>query len=146
MQNQLLEAKEKSQAEGGTPMTIDEIFDSVIRPKSGYVQGSGSSPKPRSKAHILSEQRRQEAESRLEATDKRNAELTAQIAELKARQDAFEQTMVDKIRADVQSHFQRARLSMDTPDWLHSETNTNNGQSINLKCVIVLTLNNAMTN
>ena len=146
MQNQLLEAKEKSQAEGGIPMTIDEIFDSVIRPKSGYVQGSGSSPKPRSKAHILSEQRRQEAESRLEAAEKRNAELTAQIAELKARQDAFEQTMVDKIRADVQSHFQRAGLNMDTPDWLHSETNTNNGQSINLKCVIVLTLNNAMTN
>ena len=144
MQNQLLEAKEKSQAEGGIPMTIDEIFDSVIRPKSGYVQGSG--PKPRSKAHILSEQRRQEAESRLEAAEKRNAELTAQIAELKARQDAFEQTMVDKIHADVQSHFQRAGLNMDTLDWLHSETNTNNGQSINLKCVIVLTLNNAMTN
>ena len=146
MQNQLLEAKEKSQAEGGIPMTIDEIFDSVIRPKSGYVQGSGSGPKPRSKAHILSEQRRQKAESRLEAAEKRNTELTAQIAELKARQDAFEQTMVDKIRADVQSHFQRAGLNMDTPDWLHSETNTNNGQSINLKCVIVLTLNNAMTN
>ena len=146
MQNQLLEAKEKSQAEGGIPMTIDEIFDSVIRPKSGYVQGSGSGPKPRSKAHILSEQRRQEAESRLEAAEKRNAELTAQIAELKARQDAFEQTMFDKIRADVHSHFQRAGLNMDTPDWLHSETNTNNGQSINLKCVIVLTLNNAMTN
>ena len=146
MQNQLLEAKEKSQAEGGIPMTIDEIFDSVIRPKSGYVQGSGSGLKPRSKAHILSEQRRQEAESRLEAAEKRNAELTAQIAELKARQDAFEQTMVEKIRADVQSHFQRAGLNMDTPDWLHSETNTNNGQSINLKCVIVLTLNNAMKN
>ena len=146
MQNQLLEAKEKSQAEGGIPMTIDEIFDSVIRPKSGYVQGSGSGPKPRSKAHILSEQRRQEAESRLQAAEQRNAELTAQIAKLKARQDAFEQTMVDKIRADVQSHFQRAGLNMDTPDWLHSETNTNNGQSINLKCVIVLTLNNAMTN
>ena len=146
MQNQLLEAKEKSQAEGGIPMTIDEIFDSVIRPKSVYVQGSGSGPKPRSKAHILSEQRRQEAESRLEAAEKRNAELTAQIAELKARQDAFEQTMVDKIQDDVQSHFQRAGLNMDTPDWLHSETNTNNGQSINLKCVIVLTLNNAMKN
>ena len=54
--------------------------------------------------------------------------------------------MVDKIQDDVQSHFERAGLNMDTPDWLHSETNTNNGQSINLKCVIVLTLNDAMTN
>ena len=116
MQNQLLEAKEKSKAEGGIPMTIDEIFDSVIRPKSGYVQGSGSGPKPRSKAHILSEQQRQETESRLQAAEQRNAELTAQLAELKARQDAFEQTMVDKIRADVQSHFQRAGLNMETPD------------------------------
>ena len=116
MQNQLLEAKEKSQAEGGIPMTIDEIFDSVIRPKSGYVQDSGSGPKPRSKAHILSEQRRQEAESRLQAAEQRNAELTAQIAELTVRQDAFEQSMVDKIQADVQSHFQRAGLNMDTPD------------------------------
>ena len=37
-------------------------------------------------------------------------------------------------------------FNMDTPDCLHSEINTNNGQSINLKCVIVLTLYNAMTN
>ena len=44
MQNQLLEAKEKSEAEGGTPMTIDEIFDTVIPQKSGYVQGCGSGP------------------------------------------------------------------------------------------------------
>ena len=106
MQNQLLEAKEKSEAEGGTPMTIDEIFDTVIPPKSGYVQGCGSGPKPMTKAHKLAEQQRQEAETRAEATEQRNAELTAQIAELKARQDAIEQSMLDKIRADVQSHFQ----------------------------------------
>ena len=65
--------------------------------------------------------------------------------------------MVDKIRANVQSHFHRAgkfswlqshfhRANIDTPGWLHNDTNTNNGDSINLKFVIVLTLNNAMKN
>ena len=130
MQNQLLEAKEKSEAEGGTPMTIDEIFDTVIPPKSGYVQGCGSGPKPMTKAHKLVEQRRQEAETRAKAAEKRNAELTAQIAELKARQDAIEQSMLDKIRADVQSHFQRAGININTPDCLQSDAN--NGESVNL--------------
>ena len=130
MQNQLLEAKEKSEAEGGIPMTIDEIFYSVIPPKSGYVQGCGSSPKPMTKAHKLAEQRRQEAETRAQAAEQRNVELTAQIAELKARQDAFEQSILDKIRADVQSHFHRARININTPDWLQSDTN--NGESVNL--------------
>ena len=59
-----------------------------------------------------------------------NAELTAQIAELKARQDAIEQSMLDKIRADVQSHFQRAGININTLDWLQSDTN--NGESVNL--------------
>ena len=130
MQNQLLEAKEKSEVEGGTPMTIDEIFDTVIPPKSGYVQGCGSGPKPMTKAHKLVEQRRQEAETRAQAAEQRNAELTAQIAKLKARQDAIEQSMLDKIRADVQSHFQRAGININTPDWLQSDTN--NGESVNL--------------
>ena len=130
MQNQLLEAKEKSEAEGGTPMTIDEIFDTVIPPKSGYVQGCGSGPKPMTKAHKLAEQRRQEAETRAEVAKQRNVELTAQIEELKPRQDAFEQSMLDKIRADVQSHFQRAEININTPDWLQSDTN--NGESVNL--------------
>ena len=76
----MLEAKEKSEAEGNTPMTIDEIFDIVIPPKSGYVQGCGSGPKPMTKAHKLAKQRRQEAETRAEAAEQRNAELTAQIA------------------------------------------------------------------
>ena len=89
-------------------MTINEIFDSVIPPKLGYVQGCGSGPKPMTKAHKLAEQRRQEVETRAKAAEQRNAELTAQIAELKARQDAIERSMLDKIRADVQSHFQRA--------------------------------------
>ena len=111
-------------------MTINEIFDSVIPPKLGYVQGCGSGPKPMTKAHKLAEQRRQEAETRAEAAKQRNAELTAQIAELKARQDAIEQSMLDKIQADVQSHFQRAGININTPDCLQSDTN--NGKSINL--------------
>ena len=111
----MLEAKKKLEAEGGIPMTIDEIFDIVILPRSSYVEGSGSGLKPMSKAHKLSEQRRQEAENRAQAAEQRNAELTVQIAELKVRQDAFEQYMLNKIRADVQTHFNLAGININSP-------------------------------
>ena len=71
-------------------MTNDEIFYSVIPPRLSYLEGSGLGLKPMSKAHNLSEQWRQEAENRAQAAEQTNAELTAQIAKLKARQDPFE--------------------------------------------------------
>ncbi|KAF3454057.1 hypothetical protein FNV43_RR04504 [Rhamnella rubrinervis] len=48
MQNQLLEVKEKPKAEG-LKMTIDEIFDNVLLPKSGL----GPGPKSISKQSLL---------------------------------------------------------------------------------------------
>ncbi|KAF3453576.1 hypothetical protein FNV43_RR04016 [Rhamnella rubrinervis] len=83
IQNQLIEAKERCEAEG-LDMTIDEIFNSVVPPKSGYVQGFGPGPKPMSRALRLSEQRRKEAEDRAKSAEERNEELTKQIEELRA--------------------------------------------------------------
>ncbi|KAF3455829.1 hypothetical protein FNV43_RR00471 [Rhamnella rubrinervis] len=46
--NKLVEAKENNEAEG-LGMTMDEIFDSVLPPRKGYVIGLGPGPKPISK-------------------------------------------------------------------------------------------------
>ncbi|KAF3438673.1 hypothetical protein FNV43_RR21437 [Rhamnella rubrinervis] len=95
--NQLIEAKERCEAEG-LDMTIDEIFNSVVPPKSGYVQ------------------------DRARAAEEKNEELTKQIEELRARQYGIEESLFQRIRVDVQEHFQQARLNVDTPSWMHVET------------------------
>ncbi|KAF3455878.1 hypothetical protein FNV43_RR00520 [Rhamnella rubrinervis] len=87
-------------------MTIDEIFNSVVPPKSGYMQGFGPGPKPMSRALRFSDQRRKEAEDRARAAEEKNEELTKQIEELRARQDGIEESLFQRIRADVQAHFQ----------------------------------------
>ncbi|KAF3455859.1 hypothetical protein FNV43_RR00501 [Rhamnella rubrinervis] len=58
--------KEKTNIEG-QPMTTDEIFDIVLPPRSGYVRGCGSSPKPPSKAHRVAEKQFKEVEERAKA-------------------------------------------------------------------------------
>ncbi|KAF3433690.1 hypothetical protein FNV43_RR24793 [Rhamnella rubrinervis] len=95
--NQLIETKERCEAEG-LDMTIDEIFNSVVPPKSGYVQGFGHGPKPMSRALRLNEQRRKEVEDRAKSAKERNEELTKQIEELRARQDRIEDSLFQRIR------------------------------------------------
>ena len=55
MQNQLVEANERFETEG-VHMTSDEIFNSVVPPKSRYVQGLGPGPKPIVKHNKLIQQ------------------------------------------------------------------------------------------
>ena len=105
-------------------MSIDEIFDSVGPLKSGYVQGLGPGPKPISRELKLSQQRRKDAEEQ-------NEELKKQIEELRARQDGIEESIFQRIRADVDLHFRQSRLNMDTPSWMHGET-SNNGEYKNI--------------
>ncbi|KAF3455848.1 hypothetical protein FNV43_RR00490 [Rhamnella rubrinervis] len=101
---------------------MDRITLCVVPPKSGYVQGFGPGPKPISRTLRLSEQRRKEAEDRAKSAEERNEELTKQIEELKARQDRIEDSLFQRIRVDVQAHFQQERLNVDTPSWMHGET------------------------
>ncbi|KAF3457795.1 hypothetical protein FNV43_RR02454 [Rhamnella rubrinervis] len=53
--NQLCVMKEKAETEG-PPMTVDEIFDTVLPPRSGYARGRGPGPKPPSQAQRDAEQ------------------------------------------------------------------------------------------
>ncbi|KAF3454055.1 hypothetical protein FNV43_RR04502 [Rhamnella rubrinervis] len=63
--NQLIEANERCEAEG-LDVTIDKIFNSVVPPKSGYVQGFGPGPKPMSRTlRLSSEGRRLKIEQNL---------------------------------------------------------------------------------
>ncbi|KAF3450257.1 hypothetical protein FNV43_RR06337 [Rhamnella rubrinervis] len=82
---------------------------------SGYVQGLGLGPKPIGKRHRLLEQQKKEVEDRAKAAGERNEELMA-------RQVSIEQSMLDRIRAHVQAHLQRARLFVDTPSWMQDNT------------------------
>ncbi|KAF3440810.1 hypothetical protein FNV43_RR19096 [Rhamnella rubrinervis] len=104
--NQLIEAKERCEAEG-LDMIIDEIFNSVVPPKPRYVQGFDPGPKPMSRAFRLSEQRRKKAEDRAKSAEEKNEELTKQIEELRARQDRIEESIFQRIRTNVQAHFQK---------------------------------------
>ena len=96
-------------------MSIDEIFDSVVPLKSGYVQGLGPSPKPISRELRLSEQRRKDAEERARAAEEQNEELKKQIEELRTRQDGIEESIFQRIRTDIQAQFRQSKLNMDTP-------------------------------
>ena len=128
LQRKLVEAKEKAEAEDGNAMTIDEIFDSIVPSKKGYVQGRGSYPKPISTAYKVLEQRQKEAEERAKAAESMNEELLKQVAELKARQDEFEKSLFDKIRADVQQHFNQAGLNINTFPSFMGSTSMENGE------------------
>ncbi|KAF3455409.1 hypothetical protein FNV43_RR00034 [Rhamnella rubrinervis] len=59
--------------------------------------------------------KKEEVEDRAKAAEERNEELMA-------RQDSIEQSKLERIRADVQTHFQRARLFVDTPFWMQDNT------------------------
>ena len=61
--------REKAETEG-PPMTIDEIFDFVLPPKS--VRGRGPRPKPPSKAHQVAKEQWKEAEERANKAKKLN--------------------------------------------------------------------------
>ena len=87
IQNKLVDAKEKNEAEG-SPMTMDQIFDSVLPSKAGYVKGLGPGPKAIAKGQKLLVQQKKEAEERARAVEERNVELMKQMAELKARQES----------------------------------------------------------
>ena len=71
LQNQMLKMRENAMTEG-PPMTIDEIFDIVLPPKSGYVRGRGPGPKPPSKSNKLAEEQWKEAEERANKAKKLN--------------------------------------------------------------------------
>ncbi|KAF3446247.1 hypothetical protein FNV43_RR11426 [Rhamnella rubrinervis] len=59
--------------------------------------------------------KKEEVEDRAKAAGERNEKLMA-------RQVSIEQSMLDRIRADVQTHLQRARLFVDTPSWMQDNT------------------------
>ncbi|KAF3433873.1 hypothetical protein FNV43_RR24976 [Rhamnella rubrinervis] len=59
---QMLEIKEKADTQG-PPMTIDEIVDVVLPPRSGYAHGHGPSPKPPAKAQRIVEEQLKMIES-----------------------------------------------------------------------------------
>ena len=122
-------------------MSIDEIFDSVVPLKSGYVQGLGPGPKPISRELKMSEQRRKDAEERARAAEEQNEELKKQIEELRTRQDGIEESIFQRIRADVDLHFRQSRLNMDTPSWMHGET-SNNGEYKNINMFNIVKVHN----
>ena len=122
IQNKLVDAKEKNEAEG-SPMTMDQIFDSVLPSKAGYVKGLGPGPKAIAKGQKLLMQQKKEAEERARAAEERNVELMKQMAELKARQESFEQSMVEKMRADTQALYRQVGLEyIETPEWMGKYT------------------------
>ena len=109
-------------------MIIDEIFDSIVPPKMSYVQGRGSYPKPISTVYKVLEQQQKEAKERAKAVENMNEKLLKQVAELKARQDEFEKSLFDKIRADVQQHFNQAGLNINTFPSFMGSTSMENGE------------------
>ena len=74
------------------------------------------------------EQRQKEAEEQAKAAENMNDELLKQVAELKARQDEFEKSLFDKIRADVQQHFNQAGLNINTFPSFIGSTSMENGE------------------
>ena len=96
LQNHMLEMKEKVDIEGPA-MIVEEIFDAVLPPKSGYARGRGPGPKPPSNAQRLAEEQRKIAGERANTAEKLNAELVTQITELKARQDEMEASIMEKM-------------------------------------------------
>ena len=78
----------------------------------------------------LSEQRMKDTEDKARVAEEKN-ELKKQIEELRVRQDGFEESLFQRIRADVQAQFGQARLNVDTPSWMHGET-SNNGEYKNI--------------
>ncbi|KAF3456736.1 hypothetical protein FNV43_RR01390 [Rhamnella rubrinervis] len=64
----------------GPPMTIDKIFDLVLSLRSGKGKGSREM----------------------------NEELHKQMEELKARQDGMEESIFDKLRAEMRQHYEEA--------------------------------------
>ncbi|KAF3451369.1 hypothetical protein FNV43_RR07464 [Rhamnella rubrinervis] len=60
----MLEMKEKADTKG-PPLTIDEIFDLVLPPRSSYVRGRGPGPKPPSKALRIAKEQLKVAEEGL---------------------------------------------------------------------------------
>ena len=127
LQNQLLEMRENAMTEG-PPMTIDEIFDIVLPPKSGYVRGRGPGPKPPSKANKLAEERRKKAEERANKAEKLNEELLKQMAEIKARQDEMEASICEKLRAEMREHYKEQGWTCNSslPPWFND--NVDNGE------------------
>ncbi|KAF3448100.1 hypothetical protein FNV43_RR08810 [Rhamnella rubrinervis] len=90
----------------GPPMTIDEIFDVVLPPRSCYARGRDPGPKPPSKAQRIVEEQLKVAKERVKAVEKMNEELVKQIAELKACQDGMEASIYEKLQADMRQHFE----------------------------------------
>ena len=131
LQNQLLEMREKALTEG-PPMTIDEIFDIVLPPKSGYVRGRGPGPKPHSKAHQIAEEWRKEAKERANKAKKLNEELLKQMAELKACWDEMEASICDKLRAEMREHYKEQGWTCNSslPPWFND--NVDNGEWKNI--------------
>ncbi|KAF3455217.1 hypothetical protein FNV43_RR05665 [Rhamnella rubrinervis] len=99
--------KEKADIEG-PPMTVVEIFDIVLHPKSGYVRGHDPSPKSHSKAHQLAEEQLKEPKERAKATEHMNEDLHKQMEELKAHQDGMEASIFEKLRAEMRQHYEEA--------------------------------------
>ncbi|KAF3437497.1 hypothetical protein FNV43_RR20250 [Rhamnella rubrinervis] len=65
------------------------------------------------------------------AAEEKNNELTKQVEELRAQQDGMEESIFQRLRADVEAHFQQAGLNVETPSWMHGAT-FNGGSSFGL--------------
>ncbi len=91
-------------------MTIDEIFDAVVPPRSRYVQGSGPGLKPNSKANAAEKAKRKEAEDRAMAAEKLNDALLEEVAQ-------FERNVIQKLHDEVIRHFEQSG-HVSLPSWM----------------------------
>ncbi|KAF3455889.1 hypothetical protein FNV43_RR00531 [Rhamnella rubrinervis] len=86
-------------------MMVDEIFDTILPPRSGYT----------------TEQRLKVAEERAKTTEGMNEELLKQVAKLKVYQDQMETSLYERLRADIRHHYedQGWSTSNSLPSFIH---------------------------
>ncbi|PON38278.1 hypothetical protein PanWU01x14_313790, partial [Parasponia andersonii] len=89
-----------------TTMTVEDIFDSVLPPKSGYVRGLGA----------------EKARKRANVAEKKNKELSERIRLLENKQASLETSCMERIRAELQAGL--AAIQRNMPGGIDSFSDT----------------------
>ncbi|KAF3456049.1 hypothetical protein FNV43_RR00692 [Rhamnella rubrinervis] len=93
----------------GPLMMVDEIFDTILPPRLGYI----------------AEQRLKVPEERAKTIEGMNEELLKQVAELKVCQDQMEASLYERLWADIRHHYedQGWSTSNSLPSFIHNNIN-----------------------
>ncbi|KAF3436949.1 hypothetical protein FNV43_RR19702 [Rhamnella rubrinervis] len=89
----------------GPLMMVDEIFDTILPPRLGYI----------------AEQQLKVPKERAKTTEGMNEELLKQVAELNVCQDQMEASLYERLRADIRHHYedQGWSTSNSLPSFIH---------------------------